>query len=119
MAFVRWRGNCAQLLTTITVDGRPRHRLLANLHGGFATTPTLWAQIARDFPTVPVDGAAVDRALAEGPPSAVPPTPWQRRWADTAHQLRVWATDCPFGDHRESQVLRDAAEILTRWQSSR
>ncbi len=42
MAFVRWRGNCAQLLTTITVDGRPRHRLLANLHGGFATMPTLW-----------------------------------------------------------------------------
>ena len=25
MAFVRWRGNCAQLLATITVEGRPRH----------------------------------------------------------------------------------------------
>ncbi len=29
MAFVRWRGNCAQLLATITVDGRPQQRLLS------------------------------------------------------------------------------------------
>ena len=46
MAFVRWRGNCAQLLATITVEGRPRHQLLANLHGAYRTTPRLWAQVA-------------------------------------------------------------------------
>lgn len=119
MAFVRWRGHCAQLLVTVSDQGRPRHQLLANLHGGYRTTPALWAQIAADFPTVTVDWAAVDRALAVGPPSAVPPTPQQLSWAETAHQLLVWATDCPFGDAQESAVLWDAAEMLTRWQSRR
>ena len=44
MAFVRWCGNCAQLLATITVEGRPRHQLLTNLHGAYRTSPRLWAQ---------------------------------------------------------------------------
>lgn len=41
MAFVRWRGNGAQLLATATDQGRPRHLLLANLHGAYRTTPSL------------------------------------------------------------------------------
>ena len=77
MAFVRWRGNCAQLLATITVEGRPRHQLLANLHGAYRTSPRLWAQVATEFPTMVVDWAAVDRALAVGPPHATPPPPPQ------------------------------------------
>ena len=70
MAFVRWRGNCAQLLATVTDQGRPRHLLLANLHGAYRTTPSVWQQVAQRFPTVVVDWAAIDRALAQGPATA-------------------------------------------------
>ena len=118
MAFVRWRGNCAQLLATITVEGRPRHQWLANLHGAYRTSPRLWAQIAAEFPTLVVDWAAVDRALALGPPTGIPPTPQQLTWADTAHQLSVWSTQ-PGHAAAEQQILAQAAEILTRWHSQR
>lgn len=119
MAFVRWRGHCAQLLATITVDGRPRQRLLANLQGAYRTTPSLQAAVSRAFPTIPVDWAAVDHALAVGPPTAPPPTPNQLCWADTAHQLAVWAAENATDDPRERRILQDAAEVLTRWQSRR
>lgn len=117
MAFVRWRGNCAQLLATITVDGRPRQRLLVNLQGAYRTTPQLRKRITKCFPDIPVDWMAVDRSLAQGPPSATPPTNQQLQWADTAHQLSVWATTSDDRDDR--RILTMAAEILTRWQSSR
>lgn len=118
MAFVRWRGNCAQLLATVTVDGRPRHQLLANLQGAYRTTPSLWTQVATAFPTLVVDWVAVDRARALGPPTGVPPTPQQLTWADTAHSLRVWATQ-PGHAREEQPILVQAADILTRWQSQR
>ena len=118
MAFVRWRGNCAQLLATVTVEGRPRHQLLANLQGAYRTTPSLWAQVAAAFPTIVVDWAVVDRALAVGPPNAVPPTSQQLTWADTAHALRVWAIQ-PGHVREDQQILVQAADILTRWQSQR
>ncbi len=38
LAFVRWRGNSAQLLATGYDQGRSRQILLANLHGAYATT---------------------------------------------------------------------------------
>ena len=119
MAFVRWRGNCAQLLATITIDGRPRHRLLANLHGAYHTTPQLWQRVAADFPDLVIDWAAVDRALAIGPPSAPPPTTDQLQWAETAHQLLVWATTGPQDNPHDRQALATAAEVLNRWQSYR
>lgn len=117
MAFVRWRGNCAQRLATITVDGRPRHRLLANLRGAYRTTPQLRQHIAERFPDISVDWAAVDRALAQGPPTATPPTADQLQWAATAHQLSVWATASE--DPCDRRALTTAADVLTRWQRSR
>jgi hypothetical protein len=119
MAFVRWRGNCAQLLATVTTDGRPRHLLLANLRGAYRTTPSLWHQVAQDFPSIVVDWAAVDRALAQGPVTGPPATSEQMLWADVAHQLMEWAMNPQYGDPQERTVIRHAADILTRWQSSR
>ncbi len=119
MAFVRWRGNCAQLLATVTVQGRPRHRLLANLHGAYRTTPSLWQQVAQDFPSIVVDWAAVDRALAQGPATAAVASDQQMVWAATAHQLMEWATNPAYGDRQERAVLARAADILTGWQSRR
>ena len=119
MAFVRWRGNCAQLLATVTDQGRSRHRLLANLHGAYRTTPSLRRHVAQRFPTIVVDWAAIDRALAQGPATAPAPTPQQLIWAETAHQLLEWATNPPYRDAAEHAVLTHAAAILTGWQSSR
>ena len=117
MAFVRWRGNCAQLLATVTVDGRPRQRLLSNLHGAYRTTPQFRQRIADAFPDVSVDWAAVDRSLAQGPPTAIPPSLEQLQWAEAAHRLSLWATTS--NDPEDRRVLTMAAEILTRWQSYR
>jgi hypothetical protein len=117
MAFVRWRGNCAQLLATITVEGRPRQRLLGNLHGAYRTTPQFRQRIAEVFPDVPVDWAAVDRSLAQGPPTAIPPSPEQLQWADVAHRLSVWAMTS--NDPEDRRILATAANVLSRWQSYR
>ena len=119
MAFVRWRGNCAQLLTTVYDQGRSRQILLANLRSGFCTSPTLWAAVADQFPTIRVDWAAVDRALAQGPVTGPPATPTQMLWAGVAHQLMEWAMNPQYGDPQERAVIRQAADILTGWQSSR
>lgn len=64
MAFVRWRGGCAQLLASVWEDGRPHQILLKNLPG--VRGPV--ALIASRVPTLAVAGAAVDRALVAGPP---------------------------------------------------
>lgn len=119
MAFVRWRGNCAQLLATVTDQGRPRHLLLANLHGAYRTTPSVWQQVAQRFPTVVVDWAAIDRALAQGPATAPAATAQQMVWAETAHRLMEWATNPQYGEPPERAVLAHAADILTGWQSTR
>lgn len=119
MAFVRWRGNCAQLLATVTVDGRPRQRLLGNLHGAYRTTLQFRQGIANAFPDVSIDWAAVDRSLAQGPPTAIPPSPEQLQWAETAHQLSLWATISDDRDDHDRRILTMAAEVLTRWQSYR
>ena len=119
MAFVRWRGTCAQLLTTVYEHGRSRQVLLANLHGGFATSPSVWAAVADRFPHVTVDWATVDRALAVGPPASSPPTAEQLTWAAVAHQLLEWAMEGSEGRPEERTALRRAAEVLTGWQSRR
>ena len=67
MAFVRWRGNSAQLLATVYDQGRSRQILLANLHGAYATTASVRKTVAEQFPEVVIDWHAVDRALATGP----------------------------------------------------
>ena len=114
MAFVRWRGGCAQLLASVWEDGRSHQILLANLPG-FAAPVVLREVIAARFPTLTVDWAAVDRALAAGPPGRPALTPTARTWAETAHDLRTWAltTDVP----RERTDLEMAARVLTLWAS--
>ena len=112
MAFVRWRGGCAQLLASVWEDGRSHQILLTNVPG-FAAPVALRAGIAARFPTLTVDWAAVDRALVAGPPGRPALSPQARTWAETAHDLRTWAltTDVP----RERTDLERAARVLTLW----
>ncbi len=112
MAFVRWRGGCAQLRASVWEDGRSRQMLLTHWPG-FAASVALREAVAARFPTLAVDWAAVDRALAAGPPGCPALTPTARTWADTAHDLRTWAltTDVL----RERTDLELAARVLTHW----
>lgn len=75
MAFVRWRGNCAQLLATIYQNGKSQQILLANLQQNYASADVR-EKVAREHPGIHVDWLAVERALARGPktrPAAEPP----------------------------------------------
>ena len=116
MAFVRWRGGCAQLLATVWDDGRPRQLLLTNVPGCSAPA-ALREAIAARFPTLTVDWAAVDRALAAGPPGRPPLTPTARTWAETAHDLHTWALTAAFVSERTA--LEGAASVLTLWAARR
>ncbi|MGC8474411.1 MAG: hypothetical protein ACP5PW_08425 [Candidatus Dormibacteria bacterium] len=113
MAWVRWRGGCAQLLATVWDHGRSRQVLLVNLQGAYAASTRLRAAVTAQFPTIPVDWAAVDRALAAGPPGTPALTPPQNTWATVAHDLRTWAlaTEVP----SERGALDAAAAVLTTW----
>ena len=112
MAFVRWRGGCAPRLATVWDDGRPRPLRLTHWPG-YAAPVALRVAIAAHFPTLTVDGAAADRALAAGPPGRPALTPTARTWAETAHELRTGAltTDVL----RERMDLELAAHVLTLW----
>ena len=116
MAFVRWRGHCAQLLTTVYEQGRSRQILLANLHGAYAVSPSLQEAITAQFPSISVDWARINRALALGPPGTPTPSPQQESWLGVAEALRTWAeqaADWP-SDRRD---LLAAAAVLTSWHA--
>ena len=113
MAFVRWRGASAPRLATVWEAGRPRQVLLAHRHGECPAAGALREALDAQYPALRIDGAAVDRALAAGPPERPALTPTARTWAETAHDLRTWAltTDLP-GDRG---ALESAASVLSRW----
>ena len=116
MAFVRWRGQCAQLLATVYDHGRSRQILLANLQGAYAIAPSLQQEITTRFPTLSIDWTAVNRTLALGPPGTPPPTPRQRTWLEVAEALRTWA-DQHAVFPSERQDLLAAATVLTQWHA--
>jgi hypothetical protein len=119
MAFVRWRGRSSQLVATVYEDGRSKKVTLANLPG-FYVSETIKREVAEKFPHIKVDWAAVDRALAQGPPgilkSSTPPE--HLTWADIEHHLRCWAA-CAESANRigDATRLRIAAEVLTKWRT--
>ncbi len=116
MAFVRWRGHCAQLLATYYQDGRSRQLCLANLHAGYAVPLGLRTQVAQSYPAIPVDWAAIDRALAAGPPGSPVLTTAQQTWLAVELQLRAWAQE-PMDYPSDRHALEVAANVLTRWRA--
>jgi hypothetical protein len=117
MAFVRWRGNSAQLLTTVYENGRSRQLLLANLHGAYYATQSVQEGVAARFPSIRVDWRMVNRALAAGPPESPPPGEEEWDWAAAEDALRRWAVKASPAEPREADCLRKAAEILTHWRA--
>jgi hypothetical protein len=116
MAFVRWRGNCAQLLMTEYVQGKSRQVLLANLNSGYYVTTSTKRYVAQCFPQVVVDWAKVDQSMAKGPPQS--PVLAQQEWnfAAVENALRGWESTLA-APQREATLLLQVAEILTRWRT--
>lgn len=115
MAFLRWRGTRAQLLATVYEDGRSRQVVLANLGGAYTVHRTIRARVDAAFPHLHVDWAAIDGALAVGPPGSAPLTPEPWTWETAAHALRDGArcTAVP----RDRGALESAAAVLTGWMA--
>jgi hypothetical protein len=117
MAFVRWRGNCAELLTTVYENGKSRQLLLANLWTDHASDQ-IREQVARQHPNIRVDWLAVERTLARGPKAKPAPEPSltilqaENLLRTIAQELRTdglmpWASD----------RLNSAADALTAMRS--
>lgn len=116
MAFIRWRGRCAQLLTTVYVDSHSKQITLTNLPNFYVPEATM-NYVAEKFPDILVDWVTVTRLLAEGPPNILKKnTPAEHLdMAEVELYLRKWATEAKVAKH--AQRLYDAAEVLTDWRA--
>ena len=112
MAFVRWRGGCAQLLTTIYTEKRSKQVLLTNLTD-FNVPQWMRNEVARKYPDIKVDWAQISRLLAQGPPNRMKvKTPDEYLdMAEVEVQLRMWADRSEYRDY--ASILNHAADILT------
>ena len=117
MAFVRWRGNCAELLTTVYENGKSRQILLANLWTDHASDQ-IREQVARQHPEIHVDWLAVERTLARGPKAKPTPEPpltilqAENLLRTIAQELRADGL-MPWASNR----LNSAADALTSMRS--
>lgn len=116
MAFIRWRGRCAQLLATVYVDSHSKQITLTNLPNFYVSEATM-NYVAEKFPDVLVDWVTVTRLLAEGPPNSLKEnTPAEHLdMAEVELYLRKWAHEAKVANH--AQPLYDAAEVLTDWRA--
>ncbi len=117
MAFIRWRGNSAQLLASVYERGRIRQVLLANFGGSYYAHESIQDLVTREHPKIKVDWEAVNQALAQGPPTAPSVPPEHLDWARVEHYLRDWARLAR--DGKEAYCLQRAAEVLTSWRSQK
>ncbi len=117
MAFIRWRGRCAQLLATVYVGGRSKQITLTNLPGFYITEATK-NYVAETFPNLKVDWVTVTRSLAEGPPNILKEkTPTEHLDMAVVEQyLRKWAAEAKVANH--AHRLYDAAGVLIEWRAS-
>ncbi|WP_353852909.1 hypothetical protein [Dehalobacter restrictus] len=117
MAFIRWRGRCAQLLATMYVDGHSKQITLTNLPGFYITEATKH-YVAEKFPNISVDWVNVIRSLAEGPPNSLKEkTPTEHLdMAVVEQSLRKWAAEAKVAKH--ANHLYDAAGVLTEWRAN-
>lgn len=111
MAFIRWRGLCAQLLTTVYDKGRSRQVLLANLQSGYTVPDEIRDQVHEQFPQITVKWDAIEEALAKGPAGSPELTAEQWDCVRVERALRAWAENPQFvpGD---ANILKAAAKVL-------
>ena len=117
MAWIRWRGQSAQLMATIWHDGKTRQRYLASLGGVYTVPDWVQQQITDRFPTIPIDWTAIQAALVQGPPGSPSPTAGMLSWAEVEARLRDWVRTGPEGYPGEHEALRAAAHVLESWRA--
>lgn len=117
MAFVRWRGNSATLLTTVYEQGRSRQMLLAALGCGYRVPTGVREYVTEHFPTVSVDWDKVNEDMARGAPGAPLLTHTQLTYLEVEQRLREWATQPATVFPGETQQLLHAANVLSDWRS--
>lgn len=116
MAFVRWRGNSASLLTTVYDQGKSRQVLLARLGSGYTVPRSVQRLVAERFPNIAVDWSEVNTAMAHGPVGRPPLTPPAMDFLAVESMLREWA-QIPSPFRRENDVLVEAANVLVHWRA--
>ncbi len=124
MAFIRWRGNSAELLTTVYDRGRSRQMRLATLGGAFYVEPHVRAVVTERFPHVHIDWDAVELALTEGPPheraQTAAGTPNDRlEWLEMERRLRYWAGMIEPRCSWQADRLRAAGAVLREWREAK
>jgi hypothetical protein len=111
MAFVRWRGKCAQLLATIYTEKGSKQVRLALLPE-FEVSQETRNEVGRKYPNIQVDWIQISRSLAQGPPDLVKeqiPTEYQDM-AEVESRLRMWAVRAD--DRNDANRLNSAANVL-------
>ena len=111
MAFLRWRGGCAQLLTTIYTEKSSKQVRLALLTN-FNITRGTRNEVARKYPDIQVDWVHISRMLAQGPPERMKKkTPDEHLdMAEVEVRLRMWADSAD--DVYDAGRLYKAADVL-------
>ncbi len=111
MAFIRWRGSCAQLLATIYSEKGTKQITLANLPN-FNVTEETKRYVEENYPGINVDWVKIVRALANGPP-----VPLERKapqehmdMAEVEDHLRIWASQVE--STTDANRLYLAADVL-------
>lgn len=117
MAWIRWRGSTAHLMVTDHHAGKTTQRYLGSLGGAYAASLSDRARIAERHPDVVVDWAAIDDALAAGPPGSRSLTAEEWDAARVEHQLRQWTTTLTNLQPRERNTLTAAAAVLQLWRA--
>ncbi len=125
MAFIRWRGDSAELLTTVYDHGRSRQVRLVCLGGAFYVQQHIRAAVTERFPHINIDWDAVDVALAEGPPreqaqrSAAGIPNDRMEWLHMERRLHYWAALTEPLRSWEAKHLRTAAAVLRGWREAK
>lgn len=117
MAWIRWRGQTAQLFATVWEHGKSRHQYLGSL-GAVYTVPE-WVRdgITARFPAIKIDWNAINRALVVGPSGDPPPSPKAWNWAQVEWLLEEWSRTGPVWYPDERAALRSAAHVLQQWRA--
>ncbi len=117
MAWIRWRGDTAQLMATVWEDGHSHQQYLGSLGAEYTVPSHRRDHITARFPTVLIDWDAINQAVATGPRGTPPLNPTALTWATVEWQLEAWSETGPALDRMERQALHLAALVLRNWRA--
>lgn len=104
MAFVRWRGNTAQILASAWIDGKSKQiRVLSLPPGERTVSKGLKEVVASQLPSVTIDWDEIQTLLDAGPGGG--------EYMRVAVQLFEWSASLDL-TREERQKLREASDVL-------